>query len=65
MTINRNLFFLLAFFAVISVNAQNKVSQKIMEMGRNDNRTMEHLDILANRIGGRPIGSDAYANATY
>lgn len=24
---------------------------------------MEHLDILCNRFGGRPIGSDAYANA--
>jgi len=45
--------------------AQNKVSQRIMEMGRSDNLTMQHLDVLANRIGGRPIGSDAYENATY
>ena len=25
---------------------------------------MNHLDILTNRFGGRPIGSDAYDNAT-
>ena len=24
---------------------------------------MDHLDILCNRFGGRPIGSDAYENA--
>lgn len=32
-------------------------------MAREDNRTMQHLDILCNRIGGRPIGSAAYDNA--
>ena len=36
-----------------------------MELGKTDNRTMQHLDILANRIGGRPTGSDAYNTATY
>ena len=50
---------------LITVSAGNKVSQRIMEIGRTDNRTMQHLDVLANRIGGRPIGSDAYENATY
>lgn len=48
-----------------SVVAQNKVSERIMEMGRTDNRTMQYVDVLANRIGGRPIGSDAYTNATH
>jgi hypothetical protein len=24
---------------------------------------MKHLDVLCNRIGGRPVGSDAYDNA--
>jgi hypothetical protein len=52
-------------FIVICVGAQNKVSEKIMEIGRTDNQTMKHLDVLANRIGPRPIGSDAYENATY
>jgi hypothetical protein len=36
-----------------------------MEIGRTDNQTMLHLDVLSNRIGGRPIGSDAYTTATY
>lgn len=59
--------YVLLFLALwaFTVNAQNRVSQKIMEIGRTDNRTMQHLDILSNRIGGRVIGSDAYENATY
>jgi carboxypeptidase Q len=39
------------------------VMQRIVEIGNSDNRSMEHLDILCNRFGGRPIGSDAYENA--
>ena len=42
---------------------QSAAVKKIMEMAREDNRTMQHLDILCNRFGGRPIGSDAYENA--
>lgn len=44
--------------------AQNDpVVDRIIENGQKDNRTMEYLDILSNRIGGRLIGSDAYDNA--
>ncbi len=43
--------------------AADPVVDRIIEIGLNDNRTMEHLDILTNRIGGRLSGSDAYANA--
>jgi len=39
------------------------VVDKIIEIAKTDNQTMEHLDVLANRIGGRPIGSDAYWSA--
>ena len=39
------------------------VVKKIIEIGKNDNRTMKHLDVLTNRFGGRPIGSAAYDNA--
>ena len=47
------------------VFAQNdEVIDKIIEIAKADNRTMNHLDVLTNRIGGRPIGSDAYWNAT-
>lgn len=57
----------LVFWVAVSLvlPAQNKVSKAILEMGRTDNQTMKHLDVLSNRIGGRPIGSDAYTTATY
>lgn len=44
-------------------DTQNQVCLNIMEIGKKDNRTMQHLDILTNRIGGRLTGSDAYNNA--
>lgn len=43
--------------------AQSAPIKKIMETARDDNRAMQHLDILCNRFGGRPVGSDAYENA--
>ena len=39
------------------------VVKKIIEIGTTDNRVMDHLDILSNRIGGRLIGSGAYEDA--
>ena len=55
---------LAAVFAAGSASAGGrKVTDKIIELGKNDNRTMEYVDILCNRIGGRVIGSDAYDNA--
>jgi len=42
---------------------QDKVVSKIIEIGTTDNQTMDHLDVLSNRIGGRLVGSDAYSNA--
>lgn len=54
----------LASSAAAQTQADNdKVIEKIIEMGTTDNKTMEHLDILTNRFGGRLIGSDAYENA--
>jgi len=43
----------------------NQVVNQIIEIGKTDNQTMNHLDVLTNRIGGRPIGSDAYQQATF
>ncbi|MFP4488630.1 MAG: M28 family peptidase [Bacteroidales bacterium] len=40
-----------------------KVISNIIEIGTSDNRSMDHLDILSNRFGGRLVGSDAYENA--
>ena len=48
---------------IISFSQSDPVVEKIIEIGTTDNRTMQHLDILCNRFGGRPIGSDAYENA--
>ena len=54
------LFFLIATGATAQ---HNKVVDRIIEIGRTDNRTMQHLDVLTNRFGGRLVGSDAYDNA--
>lgn len=42
---------------------QNKVVDRIIELGKTDNRTMHHLDVVSNRFGGRLVGSNAYENA--
>lgn len=59
--------YLVAVLLLLSVMlpsfAQN-VTDKIIELGQKDNHAMQLLDVLSNRIGGRPIGSDAYTNAT-
>ena len=36
--------------------AQDKVTQKVLETGRSDNRVMAHADYISNNIGGRLIG---------
>jgi hypothetical protein len=52
------------FLIVYTSSAQeSKVVDRIIELGRTDNRTMHHLDVITNRFGGRITGSDAYANA--
>lgn len=61
----KHIFFLFTVM-IIGVNAlaqQGKVIDRIIEIGKTDNQTMKHLDILTNRFGGRPIGSDAYDEA--
>ena len=51
-------------FALLSGYAQSgKVVEKIIEIGTTDNRTMDHLDVICNRFGGRLVGSDAFENA--
>ena len=39
------------------LNAQDKVTQKVLELGKTDNRTMEHADYIARNIGGRLVGT--------
>lgn len=57
------LFIFLLAFSLATGFAQDKVVQKVLEMGRTDNQVMNHVDILANRIGGRPVGSHALEDA--
>ena len=59
-TVNTLLILLLT---VMSAFTQNKAVEKIIATGKTDNQVMRHLDVLANRFGGRPVGSDAYENA--
>lgn len=40
------------------------IVKKVISLAAEDNQTMDHLDIVTNRFGGRPIGSDAYTHAT-
>jgi hypothetical protein len=66
LTVKKNLTILLfvSLLPGISIQAQtDSVVQKIIEIGKTDNQTMDHLDVLCNRFGGRPIGSDAFDNA--
>lgn len=66
--ITRFLLLALTLFSVV-VSAQSQPSDtifnRIITIGNEDNRTMQHLDILSNRFGGRLIGSDAYENAAF
>lgn len=64
----RNIFFSLSLFILVfsgntTVAQQDPVISKIIQIGQTDNQTMNHLDVLCNRIGGRPIGSSAYEDA--
>lgn len=50
-------FYTLALAAMLllptGIAAQNAAVKKIMQTAREDNRVMQHLDILCNRFGGR------------
>ena len=51
---------LILAFSLTVFSQTDPVVEKIIEIGKTDNQTMDHLDVLCNRFGGRPIGSDAY-----
>jgi cyclophilin family peptidyl-prolyl cis-trans isomerase len=47
-----------------AVSGQNDpVIDKIIDLGNNDNKVMEHVDFLTNRFGDRLVGSDGYHSA--
>jgi len=57
--------FLLPIMTIESKAQRDSIVSRIIEEGKSHNLTMDHLDILTNRIGGRVCGSDAYENATF
>ena len=59
----RSLLFILLVVTTVVSSQQDPVIKKIIEIGKSDNQTMRHQDILCNRIGGRITGSDAYGTA--
>ena len=48
---------LAVLIAALPLQAQDKVTKTVLELGRTDNRTMEHADYIARNIGGRIVGS--------
>lgn len=62
----KNIFYsamVMYLFAANLYAQPDSIFNRIIEIGTTDNRTMSHLNVLSNRIGGRLIGSDAYENA--
>ena len=59
----RLILLLLVSLPYIGSSQVDSVIERIISIGTSDNRTMEYLDILSNRIGGRLVGSNAYDNA--
>jgi len=47
----------LALLMAMALGAQDKVTKTVLELGRADNRTMEHADYIARNIGGRLVGT--------
>ena len=54
---HKALLLLATLFAAFSLQAQDKVTKTVLELGKTDNRTMEHADYIARNIGGRIVGS--------
>jgi hypothetical protein len=49
--------------APLGVASEKEDQQKIIDLGREDNQVMDHLDYLSNRLGPRLTGSDGLQNA--
>ena len=54
MTLLRSILLIIFLLSAFTVSAQNDpVIDKIIDLGKTDNKVMEHIDILTNRIGDR------------
>jgi cyclophilin family peptidyl-prolyl cis-trans isomerase len=56
-TISLNFFL---FFCLSASSQNDPVIDKIIDLGKNDNKVMEHIDYITNRFGARITGSDGY-----
>jgi cyclophilin family peptidyl-prolyl cis-trans isomerase len=61
MTLLRTVFLNLFLILCLAASAQNDpVIDRIIDLGKNDNKVMEHIDYITNRFGARITGSDGY-----
>lgn len=51
------------FIGLVSSGQNDPVVDKIIDLGKTDNKVMDHIDVLTNRIGDRLTGSDGYNSA--
>lgn len=65
MNFKYSILFSLLYLAFNTFAQSDSVITKIIEIGKTNNKTMHHLDVLCNRFGGRLVGSDAYENAAF
>jgi cyclophilin family peptidyl-prolyl cis-trans isomerase len=54
---------LFLFSALVASGQDDPVIDKIIDLGKTDNKVMEHIDFLTNRFGDRVTGSDGYYNS--
>lgn len=65
MTLVRSFVLIFLLLPALALRGQNDpVVDKIIDLGKTDNKVMEHIDILTNRIGDRLVGSDGYNSAS-
>ena len=53
----RILILVAALLAALGLNAQDKVTKTLLELGRTDNRTMVYEEYISRNIGGRLVGT--------
>ena len=64
MKFRRSIFLNIILLITLSASAQiDPVIDKIIDLGKTDNKVMEHMDFLTNRFGDRLTGSDNYYSA--
>jgi hypothetical protein len=51
------------FLTIIAGGQNDPVVDKIIGLGKTDNKVMEHIDYLTNRFGDRLTGSDGFYSA--